>query len=362
MKPARILHLLGSADVEATGIARLVASLTAGLDPSRFESHAWFLAEGGPLAGELAEAGAQVRVLAWDSPIDLAAAWQAWRDLARDRFDLAHQHWGGRLVRYVGRRGADRLVCHLHDTTSTAPDWLDVLGRPDAVVTTSRAVARASGHPEAQVIYPGVARLSYVAAPDLSGPPIIGTAGRLVASKGIAHLLRAVALARRQIPDLRLEIAGAGANEPALRAEAQRVGQVTFLGWQPSLAETLARWQVFVFPTLEEGFGIAALEAMAAGLPVVASRVGGLPELVEDGVTGRLVPAGDERALAACLTDLLADPAARSALGRAGQARAQALFSIERMVAEVEALYERLLRPHSSPAPATVPSYPRFPG
>ena len=111
--------------------------------------------------------------------------------------------------------------------------------------------------------------------------------------KGIDFLLSAAAVLRREFPGLRVEIAGSGPQHEKLGKMATQVGlggQVKFLGWIDNLNSVLPRWDVFVMPSLEEGFGIAALEAMAAGLPVVATSVGGLPELIEDGKTGWLVP------------------------------------------------------------------------
>jgi len=96
-------------------------------------------------------------------------------------------------------------------------------------------------------------------------------------------------------------------------------GKVRFLGWVEGLAPVLARWDVFVLPLLEEGAGLAALEAMAAGLPVIATAVGGIPEIVEDGRTGWLVPPGDPGALGERIHSLLRKPDTRRAMGAVRQ-------------------------------------------
>jgi glycosyltransferase involved in cell wall biosynthesis len=183
---------------------------------------------------------------------------------------------------------------------------------------------------------------------ELAAPasPLIGAAGRLVALKGFIHLIRAVPVLRRSFPQVRLQIAGDGPELRSLQAEAARCAVqdcVEFLGWRPNLAQLFSSWQVFALPSLEEGFGISALEAMAAGLPVVASRVGGIPELVLDGITGCLVPAGDPAAIAAALSGLLADPQRRREMGRKGRERVKTKFSVAHMADSVSEIYDRLL-------------------
>ena len=139
--------------------------------------------------------------------------------------------------------------------------------------------------------------------------------------KGIEYLLSAAAALRREFPALRVEIAGSGPQREKLEeavAHAGLGGQVKFLGWIDDLTSVLPRWDVFVMPSLEEGFPIAALDAMAAGLPVVATSVGGVPELIEDGKTGWLVPPRDAEALASRLRLLLCNPELRLSMGAAG--------------------------------------------
>ena len=158
----------------------------------------------------------------------------------------------------------------------------------------------------------------------------------------------------KEMPDLRLEFAGSGPAEDELRTQCRELGvaeKVTFLGWQQDLESVFRRWDVFCLPSLEEGFGLAALEAMASGLPVIATSVGGLPEIVEDGVTGCLVPPSDPRALAASLRKLLHDGALRQAMGASAHRRVTDHFSVDRMVRNVAILYDSLLAPVAAQAP-----------
>ena len=142
-----------------------------------------------------------------------------------------------------------------------------------------------------------------------------------------------------------LEIAGDGRLRSFLEQECHRLGisgRVFFIGWREDLSTVMAGWDVFVLPSLDEGFPIAALEAMAAGLPVIASAVGGLLELVQDGETGWLVPAAAPTELTSRLRELISDDRRREAMGIAGRRRALRDFSIARMVAQTVAVYDGL--------------------
>jgi len=364
MKPHNVLHVLGSAQPEGTGIARIVAAVAARLDPRRFRVHAWFLGGEGPLAKWLETAGVPVRTLDWQYGVrDPLGAWRFWWTLRREDFAIVHQHYGGRSVRWLARRATGAsIVVHLHGRVveSKGPHPLPVrVTGANAVIATSRAVAERVMDVKPHVVYPGVevpeGAGSGMAVTRATKARVIGTAGRLVPIKGIVYLIRALASLKRDIPDLRLEIAGSGPERTTIETEVRLHGLtdcVTFLDWQVELAPVFARWDVFVLPSLEEGFGIAALEAMAAGLPVVATAVGGIPELVEDGRTGWLVPPADPDALADRLRDLLLDPERRRAMGAAGRARARESFSVERMAAAISEIYDRLLETRRVAKPA----------
>jgi glycosyltransferase involved in cell wall biosynthesis len=164
----------------------------------------------------------------------------------------------------------------------------------------------------------------------LDGPATVLAVGRLRAPKDFLTLVRAAALA--PAGTLRVLIAGEGPDRPRLEAEIARLGMagtVELLGEREDVAELLATADVFVLPSRSEGMPMSVLEAMAAGVPVVASRVGGVPELVRDGVTGTLVAAEDPGALAAALSALATDAGARARLGAAGRARAEAEFGLD---------------------------------
>ena len=183
------------------------------------------------------------------------------------------------------------------------------------------------------------------AAASLAGdPPVVLSVGRLKEPKDFSTL--AQALARLDGVPHRALVAGDGPDRPALEEEIARLGVALELpGERDDVPELLAAVDVFVLSSRSEGMPISILEAMAAGLPVVASAVGGVPELVVDGETGVLVPPGDPDALAEALRRLLQDPELRRRLGAGGRERARDEFSLERFRREHLELYERLLAP-----------------
>jgi glycosyltransferase involved in cell wall biosynthesis len=169
--------------------------------------------------------------------------------------------------------------------------------------------------------------------------------GRLVAEKGVVTLLRAA----RELPNVRFKIVGTGPEEAALHHAGDRLGNVEFLGFQSG--ELL--WRLYrgarcvVVPSLwEEVFGLAALEAMAAGKPVIASNIGGLPEVVQDRMTGLLVPPGSVTSLAESIDRLTSDAVFAQTLGRAARERVALEYSLERHYAGLMKIYEEARAEH----------------
>jgi sugar transferase (PEP-CTERM/EpsH1 system associated) len=175
---------------------------------------------------------------------------------------------------------------------------------------------------------------------------VVGTVGRLDPVKDQAGLVRAFATLMPAYPDALLVLAGDG----PCRGELARLvtdlgadGRVRLLGECRDVAQALAAMDLFVLPSLAEGMSNTILEAMAVGLPVVATRVGGNRELVDEGETGRLVPPRDPRALADAVAGYLDDAHVRVLHGKASRRRASETFALERMYRAHESLYGRLL-------------------
>lgn len=322
----------------------------------------WFVAEPG------SELAARLRTthLPWEAiPLrglpGVAAIRHLARRLAQLKPDIVHVHESAsHLVAGIAARRAQvpRIVVTRRTESPIRRGWL---GRAkyslycDRLICISEAIrARclAAGLPDSlMAVIPDSVDCRHFDPGSQQGPapdgePTILAVGRLAASKGYRVLLRAMGEVLRTAPEAQLLICGRGAEELALRAQTRSLelgDRVQFLGFVPDVRAVLARADVFVMPSLSEGLGVAALEAMAMAKPAVVSDVGGLPELVVHGETGVVVPAGNASALADALLDLLGDRDKARLMGEAARKRALAIFDRPRMVERVNALYEEAL-------------------
>lgn len=350
-EPFHVLHLLGTAEREGSGVAKIVAELAQGLNP-KYKLHAWFLKSDGPLINELRLRGADARWISWENGVcDPLGAMRFWRQLRSEKFALVHQHWGARAIRHLVRSGTNaKIVVHNHAQVlekSRVRDPVVVRGA-DAIIAVSEFIAHQLPGKQVHVVYSGVRSSEHIHR-TRSNPRdslTIGTACRIIEAKGVRELISAFAGLNRQFPSLRLEVAGAGPEQEILFKAAQEQGiarAVRFLGWVDDLRPVLRAWDVFALPSYEEALPIAILEAMAEGLPVVATDVGGIPELVENERTGFLVRPGDVDGLRMALRRLVESSDLRREFGDQGRLRAEAKFSVQKMVTEIESIYDALL-------------------
>ncbi len=175
---------------------------------------------------------------------------------------------------------------------------------------------------------------------------VVGIIARLVEQKGHRYLIDGFAKAVTENQKLRLLIVGSGELEGELKKRIKRENlqeKVIFTGYRSDTVDLLNAIDIFAHPSLWEGFGLSVLEAMNMGKPVVATNVSALPELVEDTVTGFLVPPRDASALADALLKLAANPSLRQQMGASGQQRCRSFFSVDRMVQETRSLYAEVL-------------------
>jgi len=174
---------------------------------------------------------------------------------------------------------------------------------------------------------------------------LIGFVGWLLPIKGPMHLLQAMPKVWKEHPDTSLVFVGKGNLDVDLRAvtlQFNAYGRVHFLGWRDDIAEIMQIFDIFVLPSLNEGMGRVLVEAMAAGKPIVASKVGGIPDLVIDQETGLLVPPGDEQALAEAILRLANNPSEAKNMGAAGRLYCHR-FSLEAMIEKLDHLYAKLI-------------------
>lgn len=176
--------------------------------------------------------------------------------------------------------------------------------------------------------------------------PLIVCVARLEREKDVRSLIAAMTEVKAAFPDVRCVVAGQGAQQELLTAQIEQAslqGAIQLLGFRKDAQALIQAGDIFVLPSLAEPFGLVILEAMALGRPVIATDAGGPPEIVEEGVTGLLVPPSDPPALAAAIRRLLSDRKAAEAMGRGGQERFQARFTAARMAQDMLALYRRIL-------------------
>lgn len=175
-----------------------------------------------------------------------------------------------------------------------------------------------------------------------SSATVVGSIGWLTDVKGHRVLVDAVAALKKEYPELHLVIVGSGDQRDAVSSQAERAGirdVLHLIGHRDEVDACLAGMDCFVLPSLNEGMGRALIEAMAAGLPVIASQVGGIPALIQDGRNGLLVPAGDSRALAEALRRVLSHPQWAGELGINAMRSIGTDYGVEAMVQAVEAIY-----------------------
>ncbi len=290
-----------------------------------------------------------------------------WRHARRHKYDVIHVHWPMPLALFGWAAQRARRVPLVSTFYGVELRWVKGALRPlkglvrwaarrsDRVVAISSYTAaelRELADVPIEVIPYTTALPERPSAPkSIGGPPTLLFVGRLVERNGVPYLIEAMGLLRDR--SLRLVIVGEGPERPKLEAAVQRLGladRVEFRG-KISAAELQAAYaqaSAFVLPSVfdargdTEGLGVVALEAMNYGTPVVASRIGGIPDVVEDGVSGLLVPPADAAALATALRRVLDEPGLARTLGEAGRRRLHEQFSWKAITARWEAVYSSL--------------------
>jgi len=185
---------------------------------------------------------------------------------------------------------------------------------------------------------------------------VVGWVGRMTGVKDTGAVLEIVAAARERGVDAVLCMVGDGPDRERLEQLAHDLGIVRacfFVGYQPDVAGYYGLFDAFVLPSVNEGTPVSAIESLASGTPVVANRVGGVPDVVRDGLDGFLVEAGDVRGAAERLATLAGDPELRTRLGASGQARVLERYSVARLVDDIDRLYRALLEAKNGVSPQT---------
>jgi len=263
----------------------------------------------------------------------------------------ARYRWPTRAVNAATYRRSDAVIAVSDGVAESiaSPWWTPGRGLPPVEVLHHGVdVDRAPRGPEARRDARGLLGIDPTT-------PLLGTVANFTAKKDHGGLLRAVDRVRQDVPGVLLLLIGAGPLEPQLRQTVSALGlddHVRFLGARTDVPALLPAFDLFVLGSRYEGLPISLMEAMAAGVASVATRVGGIPEAIEDGVEGSLIPAGDPTALADAISTLLRDPHRREAMGSASASRVREQFSINRAVRRIEAIYGEVLSEADRSRPA----------
>jgi len=366
MRKIRVLHILPN--LGPGGAERLVVNLMEYANKERFEVAAvsLFPESGTILEKEIKKKGLKVYYLNKHLGFDPRMIPQLYRLFSSFHPDVIHTH------RYVLRYTLlPTLLCHIpvrvHTVHNVAQKEVDRLGKivhwfafrwgrivpvsiSHAVAKTIQAVYGRGIH--TPVIYNGIPTARFISRMERLHDReekyvVLLHVGRFEPQKNHRLLIEAFALAVNEYPMMKLWLVGEG----PLRTEVEKFvrenrmdRKVKFLGIRDDVADLLAESDVFILPSDWEGVPLTVLEAMAASKPVIATSVGGVPELVEDGVTGILVPPRDSKGLAQAILRPAKDPDLRYRMGKAGQKRALERFDIARITREYEALYLKLLK------------------
>ncbi len=386
---ARILYLTNR--FAPGGAETFILNRLSVLDRSRFEPYAAALRAGGKLRPAFERAGVPTFELGEGRQLDTSSIKNLYSLLKRERIQIveAHVWWACIVGRVVARAAGVPIVItneqEMHGgATAHRSDVIfaaDLTTRlSDACVHITHASmasfkeetphllqgnayrVRIPNGIDARKIAETVARTDRQAKRASLGIPegafVIGNVGRLVPAKGQEYLLRAFAKVREKVPNAHLVIVGWGELDGALRAQAKELGiadQVHFTGARLDVPEILATFDVFGFSSIHEAQGIAILEGMAAGIPVVAPAIDGIPDVVKHERTGLAVPPRDPDALAAAILRLHGDPELAKRLVPAARQLFEEEFSIEAAGRAYEKLYLELLERAGIPAPPPQP-------
>jgi sugar transferase (PEP-CTERM/EpsH1 system associated) len=358
-EPVHVMHVVHT--LRTGGMEMGVVKLANGLDRARVRSSICSTTAAGEIKA-LIDPAVPVIELARRAGADLRIVFELAAVFRRARPDVVHTHAWGTLLEGLAAARLARVPAVIHGEHGTLQlkahqRWLQRAGwsAVDRLLSVSSVLAarmaEQTGFPLSRVTVirngvhltaferarDGGVRESFGVAPSTL---LVGAGGRLVPVKDHATLIAAAAVLRQTGLPVAVVIAGDGPLLEPLRQQAQSLGvELHLLGYRTDVAAVLGALDVFVSSSVSEGLSNTILEAMAASRPVVATRVGGTEEMVVDGVSGLLVPAGDPEAMAAALRRVLSAPDRGASMGAAGRARVEQEFTLDSMMGRYESLY-----------------------
>jgi glycosyltransferase involved in cell wall biosynthesis len=376
----QISFLIGKLNKEHGGAQQLLHDLCTHLPSDEFDLTVYYLFGDGTFQSDFEAVGTRVVPLEANSNYDPWAFARFVRALRSERPDILHTNspissaWGRIAGKIVGVPHIVGVEHHMHDARRPLARAIDDLTLPlaDSVIGVSEAVTRSFASLERWLLevtdtpvvtIPNGVNVEAINAgcrdsdgildpyPVEPSDPIIGTVGRHVEEKGYRYLIEAMGPITREHPNAKLLLVGDGPERAALEQRARRRGlldtndpdTVVFVGQQPSVPPFLAHFDVGAFPSIDESFGLALAETMAAGVPVVGADIPAFRRLLNDSEAGVLVPPRDSDALATATSTVLADDSRRERLSSRGRIRIEQHFSIERTAQNYAELYRDLV-------------------
>lgn len=367
MKKIKLLHLISRLDIG--GAEKQLLSLVSHLDKGKYDICVGYFEGKGELKEGFREVGIKTKKFKFIGLWDISLWWRLYQDMKINGYDIVHTHgfkadlWGGFVAKLVG---VPIIISSLHNQEwylrNPFTRWLERLFAFyifDRIIAVSESVKRfayeVGGIPKEKIkkVYYGI-NLSDIKVDKNKDfkqelgigkdAPLIGCIGRLVKQKGHKYLIRAAKRVIETFPQAKFLIVGKGKLDKKLKKLVKRQdldSSVIFTGFREDIHSIIDRLDLLVHPSLWEGFGLVLLEAMAMGKPIVATNVGGIPEVVKNKETGILVSAKDSKVLAKVIIHLLKDRSLAARLGEMGKLTFKERFQADKMAEEIERIYNR---------------------
>lgn len=360
----RVVHMVE--DLKTGGMEKVIAAIALNIDKTKYDVSVWCVARGGAIADELVQKGVPLEILGIASYFNPVNIFKLAAKLRKARPTIIHTHgyFAGTVGRLAGLLAGTRILFHhVHSTYSGYSKRNIAIERilgffTYRVLCCSQAVAdhvfKSESIPRLKiaVVYNGIPphqtsgrdlEMLRVSLGIKTDDRVIVSVASLVENKGHACLIEALGRIATYFPRLKLLIVGDGVLRKQLERQAvdlHIMTQVIFAGIRHDIPDILAIAEhLLLVSRHREGMGIALVEAMAAGKPVIGTRVGGIPEVIQHNKTGLIVPPSDSNALAMAIRDLLSNPRKTREFGENGRQRFFDLFTEEKMIRAIEQLY-----------------------
>lgn len=363
MTKLKVLEIIG--DSSLAGAPRHLLTLLENFDLEKFSL--FVICPPGPLAGEIRtlKKNIDLEIVPMHSKFDLGAIREIRTNIKQIKPDLIHVH--GMRAGSLGRLAAIgiripliytehlwtknyRLTSRIANGIQLSALWfLDMF--TDLNIAVSQAVkdfmveSQISRPEKITVVYNAVLPPKKKANIFSGDEIVIGTVGTLTYQKGVQYLISAMPKILKEFPKVKLVVIGEGAQKDRLKQLNKKLKlqkSITFMGFVKDIEDEMAKFDLYVQASLSESFGLAIVQAMGLGIPVVATNTGGIPEVVTTGKSGILVEAGNPRALAEAIIELLRDESKAKEMGKLAAEEAKIKFNLKDMVQETENIYEKM--------------------